>query len=77
MSTQNHVYDNQYEGGADDKCCLCFPIDCGVKTLAVFMVIFMVLLPLDGVYLITLDLISGVILVACALPGVLAGWLAF
>ena len=36
MSTQNHVYDEQYDGGAsEEKCCLCFPIDCGVKTLAV------------------------------------------
>ena len=77
MSTQNHVYDNQYEGGADDKCCLCFPIDCGVKTLAIFMCINMFLLPLNGVYLITMDLISGVIMVACTLPFLLCGWLAF
>ena len=77
MSTAEYKYDaTQYEGGAEnEKCCLCFEIGCGVKTLSILGAIGGIALAVLGVLALSVNLVAGLLMIAFCLPQLAAGWL--
>ena len=65
----------QFEGGAEDKCCICIELNLGVKILSIFGAIIGVAYAALGVLGILANLFVGLILVAFSLPQIAAGWL--